>query len=158
MPSLLDLQARALGWLDRLPHRGSVAPHLAAGLKGEREALFALRRAGYTVVARRWTSGLVRGDLDLVAWQEDWLCFVEVKTRTARDLQPAESAVDARKQKTLRALAGAYLKRFPSTLRGSILVRFDIVSVYLLPSGAEVEIHPGAFPSEEDSWGSRLGV
>ncbi len=34
---------------------GTSAAHLATGLRGEEEALFHLRRQGYTIVARRWT-------------------------------------------------------------------------------------------------------
>lgn len=110
---------------------GDLAPHLAAGLEGEQEAFFHLRRLGYTVVARRWRSEKLRGDLDLVAWDKGCLCFVEVKTRTRRDLVPAEFAVDEEKEKMLRRMAGAYLRRFPEGERGRLRTRFDIVSVYL---------------------------
>ena len=44
-------------------------PHLATGLAGEDAAFFYLRRKGYTMVARRWSSGDVPGDVDLIAWQ-----------------------------------------------------------------------------------------
>ena len=64
--------------------RGAKLPaHLETGLRGEREALFELRRMGYTVVARRWQTAKVRGDVDLIGWKGDTLCFIEVKTRTA---------------------------------------------------------------------------
>ena len=57
--------------------------------------------------AIRWWRGDGRrgnqpGDLDLVAWQGPMLCFFEVKTRTARDLNPAEAAVDLHKRNVLR--------------------------------------------------------
>src|SRR5579863_1196806 len=68
--------------------------HLVTGAEGETAAMFYLRRKGYMVVAGRWSSSRQRGDLDLVAWQGPMLCFVEVKTRTAHDITPAESAVD----------------------------------------------------------------
>src|SRR5277367_6816306 len=64
----LDGQQWALGGIDRLARRlrggaeGSAA-HLATGVRGEEEALFHLRRQGYTIVARRWTSPKARGDL-----------------------------------------------------------------------------------------------
>lgn len=150
MLTTLALQVRALQWLDALHlRRRTLPPHLQTGLRGEREALFELRRRGYTVVARRWTSGLVPGDVDLIAWQDDCLCFVEVKTRTARDNSPAESAVDEHKQKTLRRLARTYVKRFPEKLRDHILLRFDVVSVYLLSTGVEMDVFPRAFAAEE---------
>ena len=106
--------------------------HLALGEQGEREALFALRREGYTVVARRWRSPKARGDVDLIAWEGDQLCFIEVKTRAERNpLDPAQAAVDRDKQRVLRRLAGAYLRGFPEGKRDRVRVRFDIIAVYL---------------------------
>jgi hypothetical protein len=65
---------------------GEPAAHLTTGIDGEDAAFFYLGRKGYTVVARRWSSGYQRGDLDLIAWQGPLLCFIEVKTRTAHDI------------------------------------------------------------------------
>jgi putative endonuclease len=145
----IDAQECGLGWMDRLRDRtgraAATAPHLATGLLGERAALFELSRRGYIVVARRWTSARVRGDVDLIAWDGEWLCFVEVKTRTARDLTPAETAVDENKRRMLRGLAEAYLRTFPERERRSIPVRFDVVSVYLIDGTAEFEVFKGAF-------------
>lgn len=124
----------------------SRAEHLATGMRGEREALFHLRTMGYIVVARRWKSAKLRGDVDLIGWDGEWLCFVEVKTRTGRDpMAPAESAVDWDKQEMLRKMARAYLRAFPEKLRREIPVRFDIVSVYLQRVGVEFDVYQGAF-------------
>jgi putative endonuclease len=109
--------------------------------------MFELQRRGYIVVARRWTSTRMRGDVDLIAWDDDRLCFVEVKTRTAHDMSPAESAVDEDKRRMLRALARAYLRAFPETERKTIPVRFDVVSVYLIGETTEFEVFPAAFGS-----------
>lgn len=145
----VNLQERSLEWMHRLASRTrrgpAMATHLDTGLRGERAALFHLRRSGYTVVAARWKSPKMRGDLDLIAWDGDWLCFVEVKARTARDMSPAESAVDRDKQQMMRRLARAYLRAFPEEKRRVIPVRFDVVSVYFLESGAEFEVFQGAF-------------
>ncbi len=129
-----------------VPRRRRVAPHLETGLKGEREALLHLRQLGYIVVARRWKSVRLRGDVDLVAWDGAQLCFVEVKTRGERDpMEPAEAAVDSSKQEMLRKMARVYVKGFPRDLRNTVRVRFDVVSVYLLSGGAEFEVRKGAF-------------
>jgi putative endonuclease len=138
---------RRMDALGRKMGRGSrLAEHLATGLRGEREALFHLRRLGYTIVARRWKNAKLRGDVDLIGWDGEWLCFVEVKTRTGRDaMSPAESAVDDDKKEMLRRMALAYLRAFPERLRREIPVRFDIVSVYLLEYGAEFDVYKGAF-------------
>lgn len=146
----IDLQVWALQRMDLLSrqfrHTPSTTEHLATGLRGEREALFHLRTLGYTVVARRWKSAKLRGDVDLIGWDKDRLCFIEVKTRTGRDpLAPAESAVDADKQEMLRKMARAYLRSFPEKLRREVPVRFDIVSVYLQPTTVEFDVYKGAF-------------
>jgi putative endonuclease len=144
----IDVQAWAMRRMNALALRrpgGETAAHLATGERGEREALFHLRRMGYTVVARRWKSAKLWGDIDLIGWDGEWLCFVEVKTRGGRDAMAAESAVDGEKQDMLRKMARAYLKGFPEKLRAEVPVRFDVVSVYLLPTGVEFELYRGAF-------------
>lgn len=131
--------------------------HLRIGLEGEEAAYFHLRRNGYSVVARRWTVKGHPGDLDLVAWKDVQLCFFEVKTRTARDEFPAEGMVDKEKRATLRRLARAYLRHLPGETPPP--VRFDILSVYLLPDGRqEFEHFENAFGWSEAQgglWGDR---
>ena len=134
----LDKSASALESLARRRGRWPTEPpHLATGLEGEKVGFFYLMRNGYTVVARRWSSNRVRGDLDLVAWQGKTLCIVEVKTRTAHDIVPAELAVDSKKRAVLRRLTRQYIRRIPGNEVPH--VRFDILSVYLVP-GREKEV------------------
>src|ERR1700761_5458979 len=91
--------------------RPSEPAHLATGRRGELAAFFYLRRRGYIVVARGWRSGRLRGDIDVIAWEGDTLCFVEVKTRTTREIATAEAAVDDDKRRTLRRLARSYMRQ-----------------------------------------------
>lgn len=140
----LDAQEWALGHLSNILDRNA-PKNLLIGLHGEKVALFELRRRGFVIVARRWTSPRLRGDIDLIGWESGTLCFFEVKTRTARDMTPAESKVDDDKRRILRSLARAYLRSFPSSERPAISVRFDVVSVYLLGDTAELHHFPGAF-------------
>lgn len=149
------LEQKRIGWQERTlaamkwaAHRsGSSTPgpvHLVTGIEGEDAAFFFLRRKGYIVVARRWSSGFQRGDIDLIAWQGELLCFIEVKTRTAHDMAAAEAAVDTNKRMTLRKLARHYVRHLPG--RESPPVRFDVLSVYLLPGKAKEFVHfEGAF-------------
>lgn len=120
--------------------------HLLTGERGEDHAFFHLRSLGYTIVARRWVSARVRGDLDLVAFDGDTLVIVEVKTRTARDLFPAEAQVDPAKQRQLRRMTAAWLAQLPARHRSRLPVRFDILSVYLLTDTADFEHIRNAFP------------
>jgi putative endonuclease len=145
----LEAQAWAIQRMDAVVRRRAIRrglpEHLATGERGEREALFHLRKMGYTVVARRWKSAKLWGDIDLIGWDGPWLCFVEIKTRSGRDAMRAEAAVDREKQDMLRRMARAYLRGFPEKLRADVPVRFDVVSVYLLPSGVEFDLYRGAF-------------
>jgi putative endonuclease len=144
----IDVQSNVLRRLDALAlrwKRRREAEHLRTGFRGEREALLHLRKQGYTVVARRWKTPKLRGDVDLIAWDGEWLCFVEVKTRSSRGLVAAEAAIDDDKQTTLRRMARAYLRGFPEPARSDIPVRFDVVSVYFEPAGHDIEVQKGAF-------------
>ena len=121
-----------LGRIARLRGRADSLPaHLVVGIEGEDAVFFYLRRKGYTVVARRWSSGDIPGDVDLIAWQGPMLCFIEVKTRTAHGMAPAEVAVDSNKRRILRRLAHRYVRQLPQETAPQ--VRFDVVSVYLVP-------------------------
>jgi putative endonuclease len=142
---------RTLAGLNRIARRrgrNAMPAHLTVGIDGEDAVFFYLLRKGYTVVARRWSSGDVPGDVDLIAWQGPMLCFVEVKTRTAHDMTPAEAAVDDQKRNVLRRLARRYVRQLPQ--RTAPPVRFDVVSVYQLP-GQEREFQhfEGAFGWDE---------
>ena len=130
--------------LDRAAsRRRKEAPHLATGRRGERAAYFYLQRMGFLVAARGWRSAKTRGDLDLVAWEEDILCFVEVKTRTTHAVAPAEAAVDADKKRILRKMAHYYLRQLS---KKDVAVRFDILSIYF-EAGKEADftLFRGAF-------------
>ena len=145
----IGAQAWAVRRLVAISRAPRTAAHLEIGARGEREALFHLRRLGYTIVARRWRSPKLRGDIDLVAWHGPTLCIVEVKTRSRRDAVPAELAVDPDKQRILRQLARAYLHRLPPKAREAA-VRFDVISVYLESSAftspaAQIDFNQGAF-------------
>jgi putative endonuclease len=116
--------------------------HIETGQRGEDEAYFHLRGLGYTVVARNWRTARRRGELDMVGWDGGTLCFVEVKTRSSREVKPAEAAVDREKQRELSGMAHEYLRRMPQ----GTPFRFDVVSVYLEPdSQTEIEVLRNTF-------------
>jgi putative endonuclease len=118
---------RFLDWLaDHLLPAEKIAAHHRTGRRGEEAAYFHLRRLGYTMVARNFRSPRCRGEIDLIGWEDDTLCFVEVKTRTTRDVKPGEAAVDRHKRRLVAAVAREYLRRFPPSCQW----RFDVVSVY----------------------------
>ena len=117
--------------------------HQQTGTRGEEDAYFYLRRLGYTMVARNFRTPRCRGEIDLIGWDDDVLCFVEVKTRTTRDVKPAEAAVDDDKRHELAGMAREYLRNLPEVRQW----RFDVVSVYMNGSARapEIEIFKNAF-------------
>lgn len=130
----VDWLERTLAGLNRMARRrerSAMPAHLTVGIEGKDAVFFYLMRKGYTVVARRWSSGEVPGDVDLIAWDGPMLCFIEVKTRTAHDMTPAEAAVNEHKRNVLRRLARRYVRQLPQ--KTAPPVRFDVVSVYLVP-------------------------
>jgi len=132
----LDRVGRRLGYTRGGPE------HLATGREGELLAYHFLRRQGYVMVARNWRRRGRKGEIDLIGWDADVLCFIEVKTRSSRAVATAEAAVDRAKQRELRGMAALYLRR----CRPRPLARFDVVSVYLLPGEKpEIELFKDAF-------------
>jgi putative endonuclease len=127
---LTQAAVRALDRVNRaLLPKPKKAEHLLTGRKGEEEAYFYLRRLGYVIVARNWRSPRRKGELDLVGWDGEVLCFIEVKTRTTLDVKPAEAAVDADKRHELSLVAIEFLRRLDPPPRQH---RFDILSIYYL--------------------------
>ena len=107
---------------------GAGVPHKkAVGNSGELAALSFLASLGYRLVDTnvRPLPGMARGEIDIVAWEEEVLCFVEVKTRRSNKAEPAE-AIDSRKRRQLVALAEAYIALHDLD---DIPCRFDVVTV-----------------------------
>jgi putative endonuclease len=116
--------------------------HQRTGTHGEEDAYFHLRKLRYVMVARNFRSPRCRGEIDLIGWDADVLCFIEVKTRTSRDVKTAEAAVDRHKRREVAEVAREYMRRLPPTCQW----RFDIVSVYYenLSSRPHIEVFSNA--------------
>ena len=118
--------------------------HLRRGRQGEEAAYFYLREQGYVMVARNFRSPRHRGEIDLIGWDGEILCFIEVKTRREKGIVPAEMAVDGAKRGLLRITARDYWRRE----KARPVVRFDVVSVYFHNenAAAEITLFKNAFP------------
>lgn len=133
------------GWFHNLFRAAApaLAPHLATGERGEREAARHLHRRGYKILTRRFSGK--HGELDIVARDGEVLAFVEVKTRGSEQFGAAADAVDAEKREHLVSCAREYLRLLGNP---RIPVRFDIVEVYMdedAPQPREVRLIQGAF-------------
>ena len=107
------------------------------GVRGETFAYWYLRRHGYVFVARNYMPSEVKGEIDLIGYDEETLAFVEVRMRTAREDQAAlpELSVTAEKQHLIGRTARWFLierhmKECP--------VRFDVVAIEEFPCQSPV--------------------
>ena len=89
-------------------------------------AWFAIR--GYRILARNWRCD--RGELDLVAFRNGVLCFVEVKSHRRRRSRHPGEALTWTKRKRIVMAAQHYLHVFKPLYR---CVQFGLVEVTLLP-------------------------
>jgi putative endonuclease len=144
MTWILKLIMQAL----RLTQRALPQPrtaHLRTGSEGETDAYLFLRGEGYRIVATNFRVPQNRGEIDLIAWDGEVLCFVEVKTRTGEGLVPPEAAVGGAKQSHIRSVARSYLHRLPGEQDPPC--RFDVVSVTYPGQGRKpmLKLIKGAF-------------
>ncbi len=98
-------------------------------------ALFLIRRGFRLVcfnfkvpIGRNRRGVAVTGEIDLIALDEDVLCFIEVKTRSSDEFAAPLAAVDLRKQRQITRTARIYRKIF--NLQNTRF-RYDVVSIVL---------------------------
>jgi putative endonuclease len=83
------------------------------------------------MIARNYRTARHHSEIDLIGWDKDVLCFIEVKTRTTHDVNPAAAAVDRKKRHDLRIVIRDYLRSLPQRQFPEIPQwRFDVVTVY----------------------------
>lgn len=83
-----------------------------------------LRKKGCVILAAGWHCRM--GEIDLVAADQKYLRFVEVKLRRDSRFAQAREAVNARKREKLRITAQLFLAKNPTRLQP----RFDVAEVY----------------------------
>ena len=106
------------------------------GKLGEAYAAAYLEQRGYRLVAANFTlpvgrnlrGVIVNAEIDLVAYDGDTLCFVEVKTRASDWFAPPQVNVDLRKRRQVARAARAYRRLLELE---SEAYRFDVVTVVL---------------------------
>lgn len=126
----------------------------AVGTLGEKLAAEFLTRRGYRIVManfkvpvgrnRRGVS--VTGEIDIIALDDETVCFIEVKTRSSDNFAAPISAVDNRKQRQIIRAARVYRKVFNLQ---KIKFRYDAVSIVLNEKKAPKIEHFKGFWTEE---------
>ena len=100
-----------------------MAEHYDLGKNGESYALDYLTNSGYRILDTNWYHQ--KKELDIIAFQNNTVVIVEVKTRTYTILEEPKEAVTKQKQRNIVRAANAYVNK-----RGlDYEVRFDIIEV-----------------------------
>ncbi len=94
------------------------------GSRSERSAARYLRKQGFRIIARNWTTP--QGELDIVAVDEGCIVFVEVRSTAGDDTERPASSVDIVKQKRLTRMALQYLQAKNLLGRNA---RFDVLAI-----------------------------
>ena len=107
------------------------------GSWGEEQARIYLIAQGFQLLHRNWRLG-IGGEIDLIVCDDDFLVFVEVKTRQENSFIPAELNISIKQQKKLIEMADKYLNYFPNFSQS---VRFDSIGVTLLTDQTYKIVH-----------------
>lgn len=117
---------------------------LPLGARGELAARRFLQRKGYEILETNWVC--VAGEADIIALEDDTLCFIEVKTRSNAEKGFPSEAVNAKKRDRYERIAACYLTTYENC---DIRVRFDVISILVLSEHrAFLRFHKNAFGTE----------
>lgn len=94
------------------------------GRWGESQVADWLRVKGWRIVAAGWRCRF--GEIDLIAVNDKYIVFTEVKLRKSPAFAPARAFVDRGKQERVRISAQLYLQEYTTELQP----RFDVAEVY----------------------------
>lgn len=109
------------------------------GKKGEGLAAEYLINKGYKIRHRNWVSG--KKEIDIVAENDEYVVFVEVKTRSwDMKLQPGD-LVSHDKQRFLLYAADSYIRKYNINKES----RFDVIIIISRDQSFEVDHREGAF-------------
>lgn len=104
------------------------------GKNGEDEAVKYLERQGYRIVERNFMCR--QGEIDIIALDDNYLVFIEIKTRTNIEYGLPSEAVTERKLKHMKKTIQYYL--YKRNLENAN-VRIDVIEVY--EKGEQYEIN-----------------
>ncbi len=120
---------RLYEFADVLRHRARLhhlnADH-ALGRRGEDIAHRYLQRHGIVVVARNFRMASGAGEIDLIGWEDDYLVFVEVKSRQTDDYGAPDRAIGVQKRSSQVRAAREFARHADAPWEK---VRFDVVNV-----------------------------
>ncbi len=102
-----------------------MSKHNEIGIKGEETAATFLLNKGYIIIERNWRAG--KKEIDIIAFKDNVLAIIEIKTRSRDDLLFPEEAVNKKKKENLKAAAAVFVSDKPQYIN----IRYDIISVLM---------------------------
>lgn len=99
----------------------------AFGASGEKRAAEYLKSNGYDIITANYRYGRL-GEIDIIARDDEYLCFVEVKTRTSYSYGTPAEAVTRIKQNRIKKLAQIYVSQ---NNLSDVNIRFDIIEIFI---------------------------
>ena len=93
------------------------------GAEGEKRVANFLRKKGFAIVKRNFQSKY--GEIDIIAENDEYILFVEVKTRKTGSMVSGAQAVDAYKQRRVTMTANEYIVKTQCQKQP----RFDVAEV-----------------------------
>lgn len=116
-----------------------MAAHNELGKEGEDAACNYLQEKGYKIVERNWR--FHKYEIDIIAENEDFIIFLEVKTRTSTLWGNPEDFISKGQIKRIVAAADFYLREYDIKKDA----RFDVISATLNKGKIEIEHIDDAF-------------
>ena len=110
----------------------------SVGARYEQVAGKYLEEQGYQIL--QYNYHCRQGEIDIIAREQGYLVFVEVKYRRTRKRGDAAGAVTEEKQKTISRVADYYMMEHH--MYQDQKIRFDVVAI----NGEKMEVLQGAFP------------
>lgn len=109
----------------------------ALGTEGEKRAVEFLIANDYTILKTNYRVGRI-GEIDIIARQAEYICFIEVKTRKSYSFGIPSEAVTAKKQEKIKLIASIFLS---NTGKMNNKIRFDVIEILMKNSNGEDEIN-----------------
>lgn len=114
-------------------------------MQGEQAAVDYLLERGYEIIDRNYRAG--RGEIDIIARDGSYLCFVEVKTCRSQSFGEPETWVTERKRK--RMISASRMYRANKEIVDQDC-RFDVITVRMNRDGLLINHIQDAFWVEEE--------
>jgi len=115
------------------------------GGKGEDIATKYLTDIGFVILTRNFRSRF--GEIDIIAKDDKYLCFIEVKTRTeSKNYATGFESITVDKQRKIYKTAEYFILKNPKLVEhDNLQPRFDCIEINILDDSADITFVKNAF-------------